>query len=42
MTALKRHDWNRARTAESLGIHKTTLFRKIKELGLNPPRSRRR
>jgi transcriptional regulator with PAS, ATPase and Fis domain len=25
MSALRRHGWNRARTAEALGIHKTTL-----------------
>ena len=38
MNALRRHEWNRTETARSLGIHKTTLFRKIKALGLNPPR----
>jgi len=39
MNALRRHDWNRTDTAKALGIHKTTLFRKIKALGLNPPRT---
>ena len=34
MNALRRHNWNRTETAKALGIHKTTLFRKIKALGL--------
>jgi PAS domain S-box-containing protein len=34
MNALKRNGWNRARTAEELGIHKSTLFRKMKALGI--------
>jgi PAS domain S-box-containing protein len=38
MNALHRHGWNRTETAKSLGIHKTTLFRKIKALGLRVPR----
>ncbi len=38
MNALRRHNWNRTRTAEALGIHKTTIFRKIKVLGLKIPR----
>ncbi|MBN2559614.1 MAG: sigma-54-dependent Fis family transcriptional regulator, partial [Phycisphaerae bacterium] len=38
MNSLRRHNWNRSKTAASLGIHKTTLFRKIKALGLHPPR----
>lgn len=38
MSALRQHNWNRTETAKALGIHKTTLFRKIKALGLNPPR----
>jgi len=38
MSALRQNNWNRTRTAEALGIHKTTLFRKIKALGLKPPR----
>jgi PAS domain S-box-containing protein len=32
--ALKRNRGNRTRTAEELGIHKTTLFRKMKALGI--------
>jgi transcriptional regulator of acetoin/glycerol metabolism len=38
MNALRQHGWNRTETARSLGIHKTTLFRKIKALGLRVPR----
>jgi PAS domain S-box-containing protein len=34
ISALKRNDWNRMRTASELGIHKTTLFRKMKALGI--------
>ena len=42
MNALRRYNWNRTRTAEALGIHKTTIFRKIKSLGLKiPPRRNR-
>ncbi len=35
--ALKRNQYNRLATARELGIHKTTLFRKIKKLGINLP-----
>lgn len=38
MSALRQHKWSRTETAKALGIHKTTLFRKIKALGLNPLR----
>jgi len=41
MNALKRNSWNRLATARELGIHKTTLFRKIKKLKLSPPKSRK-
>ena len=37
MNALRRNDWNRLETARQLGIHKATLFRKIKKLGLKVP-----
>ncbi len=40
MSALRQHNWNRTATASALGIHKTTLFRKIKALGLAPPRAK--
>ncbi len=39
MNALKRNDWNRLATAKELGIHKTTLFRKIKKLNLKPQKN---
>jgi len=39
MNALRRNNWNRLQTARQLGIHKTTLFRKIKSLGLQVPPS---
>jgi len=32
--ALKRNGWNRVATAKELGMHKTTLWRKIKEFGI--------
>jgi PAS domain S-box-containing protein len=35
--ALKRNNYNRLATASELGIHKSTLFRKIKTLGIDLP-----
>ncbi len=35
--ALKRNNYNRLATARELGIHKSTLFRKMRHLGLNLP-----
>ena len=35
--ALERNAWHREKTARELGIHRTTLQRKIKKLGLVPP-----
>jgi PAS domain S-box-containing protein len=35
--ALKRNKWNRQAAADELGIHKTTLFRKIASLGIELP-----
>jgi len=35
--ALRRNNWNRLKTARELGIHKSTLFRKIKALGIEIP-----
>lgn len=32
--ALRRNQWNRRKTAAELGIHKTTLWRKMKKLGI--------
>jgi len=37
-SALRRNNWNRLETARQLGMHKTTLFRKIRSLGLDVPR----
>jgi len=34
---LAKHDWNRQESAKELGIHKTTLWRKMKKLGVQPP-----
>lgn len=35
--ALRRNNWNRLKTAGELGIHKSTLFRKIKSLDIKIP-----
>jgi len=40
LNALKRNGWNRLQTARELGIHKSTLFRKIKSLGIEIPDKR--
>ncbi|MCF8111632.1 MAG: sigma 54-interacting transcriptional regulator [Desulfobacteraceae bacterium] len=44
--AVRENNYNRLKTARALGIHKTTLFRKMKALGIELPgvdgRSRRR
>jgi len=37
LDALKRNKYNRLATARELGIHKSTLFRKIKTLGIDLP-----
>lgn len=39
LETLRRHNWNRLAAARALGIHKTTLFRKIKSLGLKLPQT---
>ncbi|MDX9745560.1 MAG: sigma 54-interacting transcriptional regulator [Syntrophales bacterium] len=38
---LRRNQWNRIQTAKELGIHKSTLFRKIKSLGIVLPNHKR-
>ncbi|MBN1162967.1 MAG: sigma 54-interacting transcriptional regulator [Candidatus Krumholzibacteriota bacterium] len=38
LEALKRNGYNRLATARELGIHKSTLFRKIKNLGIQIPK----
>ena len=35
LKALQRHRWQRERTADALGIHRTTLFTKMKKYGLS-------
>jgi transcriptional regulator of acetoin/glycerol metabolism len=35
---LARNSWNRTATASELGIHKTTLHRKIRRLGIELPK----
>ncbi|MBU3915488.1 sigma 54-interacting transcriptional regulator [bacterium] len=37
MDAIKRNNYSRLATARDLGIHKSTLFRKIKKLGITLP-----
>ena len=37
ISVLKKNDWNRLAAAKELKIHKTTLFRKIKSLGIKLP-----
>ena len=38
LTTLQKNNWNRLRTAQELGIHKTTLFRRIRKLGIHLPK----
>jgi PAS domain S-box-containing protein len=40
--ALRQHNWNRTATAAQMGIHPTTLWRKIKRLNLNIPKQNSR
>jgi DNA-binding NtrC family response regulator len=37
INALKQNNWNRLQTAKQLNMHKSTLYRKIKSLGLSLP-----
>lgn len=37
-SALERNGFNRLAAAKELGIHKTTLFRRIRKLGIKPPK----
>jgi len=34
---LEKHRWHRGRVAAELGVHRTTLQRKLKRLGISPP-----
>jgi transcriptional regulator with PAS, ATPase and Fis domain len=38
LSTLRKHEWNRGLAADELGMHKTTLWRKMKRLGIEPPR----
>lgn len=38
MDVLEMNNWNRQATAEALGINRTTLYKKMKRLGLEEPR----
>jgi len=38
MDTLKQNQYNRLAAARELGIHKSTLFRKIKDLGIELPK----
>ncbi|MBN2024016.1 MAG: sigma-54-dependent Fis family transcriptional regulator [Pirellulales bacterium] len=38
LDVLEMNNWNRHATAESLGINRTTLYKKMKRLGLDEPR----
>ncbi|MFZ5833503.1 MAG: sigma-54-dependent transcriptional regulator [Planctomycetota bacterium] len=38
LETLESHHWNRQATAEALGINRTTLYKKMKRLGLEAPR----
>ena len=38
ITALKQNNWNRLQTAKQLNMHKSTLYRKIKSLGISLPK----
>ncbi len=38
LDTLRLHDWNRAATADTLQINRTTLYKKMKRLGLDDPR----
>ncbi|MFC2171416.1 sigma-54 interaction domain-containing protein [Acidobacteriota bacterium] len=37
LSALQKNRWNRLKTALELGMHKTTLYRKIKKFNILPP-----
>lgn len=37
LETLRSHEWNRQATADALGINRTTLYKKMKRLGLDEP-----
>jgi transcriptional regulator of acetoin/glycerol metabolism len=34
LDALEKHNWNKVETAKALGLHRTTLWRKMKHYGI--------
>jgi PAS domain S-box-containing protein len=38
-SVLDSHGWNRLAAARALGVHKSTLFRKLHRLGIHPPKT---
>jgi DNA-binding NtrC family response regulator len=42
LRALKANGWNRVKTAEQLGINRTTLYKRLKALGIDAPEAERR
>jgi len=41
LRTLEANDWNRQRSAEDLGINRTTLYKKMRQLGIDPEDARR-
>ena len=39
LDVLESNNWNRNATADSLGVNRTTLYKKMKKLGLENPRT---
>jgi len=35
LQSLEKHNWNKSETAKEIGVHRTTLWRKMKKYGLN-------
>jgi DNA-binding NtrC family response regulator len=42
LKALRANDWNRQKTADDLAINRTTLYKKMRVLGIDPERDARR
>ena len=42
LRALAANAWNRQKTAEQLGVNRTTLYKKMKSLGIEPRDDERR
>ena len=36
LNLLEKHHWNKSKVAEELGIGRTTLWRKLKKIGIDP------